>query len=424
MLKEQALVYAGHYHDIEFKASNGWLDAFKKRHSIVFNAICGEARDVSQTTVDDWHQKIPTLITGYDKKDIANCDETALFFRAIPQKSLAFKGEKCFGGKLSKERLSVLLCAFADGKFEKPLIIGKAVKPRCFKNIDVSMLPCEWHSNKKAWMTLKIMEGWLIKLNQRMVQQKRNILLFMDNASSHPKLNLSNIKLIFFPANTTSVLQPMDQGVIYTTKLYYRKKVLSRLCREMDTVENVSDLAKTINVLDAIHWLANAVNSVSPHCVEGAFKKAGFKFWENVDEFDPEDDMILSELASLMRRTSCSGMTIAEFISMDDNVYTECDSIDPIAIAEACELAVGGEAESETEIESSESQSDSQSQPQEMLTSNEMVLYVQRLKETALAKGNTRLLNKISDCMMILEDDISKKMCKQTTIGDFFIKKE
>ena len=37
---------------------------------------------------------------------------------------------------------------------------------------------------------------------------------------------LSNIKLLFFPPNTISKLQPLDQGIIRTFKTYYRKQVV------------------------------------------------------------------------------------------------------------------------------------------------------------------------------------------------------
>lgn len=121
MLRAQALQFAKIYKDEHFTASNGWLEALRKRHAINFNTVCGETRDVDESVVTNLLQKIPAITEGYDPKDIANCDETVLFYRAIPQKSLSFKGEKCSGGKLQKERLSVLLCALADGIMEKPL---------------------------------------------------------------------------------------------------------------------------------------------------------------------------------------------------------------------------------------------------------------------------------------------------------------
>jgi hypothetical protein len=43
----------------------------------------------------------------------------------------------------------------------------------------------------------------------------RKVLLLVDNCPVHPNLsNLMNIEMIFFPANTTSILLPMDQSVI------------------------------------------------------------------------------------------------------------------------------------------------------------------------------------------------------------------
>jgi hypothetical protein len=37
-----------------------------------------------------------------------------------------------------------------------------------------------WKSNKKAWVTAALMEEWLKVFNERMKQQKRRILLFLD----------------------------------------------------------------------------------------------------------------------------------------------------------------------------------------------------------------------------------------------------
>jgi hypothetical protein len=89
-------------------------------------------------------------VTGYEPQNIFNADETDLFYRALPDKTFSYKGESCSGGKIVKERLTVLLCVSMSGEKLKQLVIGKTVKPGCFKGIDVSKLAVEWKANSKA----------------------------------------------------------------------------------------------------------------------------------------------------------------------------------------------------------------------------------------------------------------------------------
>jgi hypothetical protein len=139
------------------------------------------------------------------------------------------KGENCTGGKMSKERLTVLLCGNMVGEMEKSLVIGKAAKPNCFKNMKINNLPVIWRNNKKAWMTAATMEEWLNMFNAKMKKENRNATLFLDNAICHPKVTLSNMKIIWFPANEASVLQLMDMGVIHTFKSHYRRFLMQSL---------------------------------------------------------------------------------------------------------------------------------------------------------------------------------------------------
>ena len=61
----------------------------------------------------------------YLPADIYNADETA-FYKLMPNKTLEFKGNKCFEGKSSKEWITALLCTNSTGTDKlKPLIIGK-----------------------------------------------------------------------------------------------------------------------------------------------------------------------------------------------------------------------------------------------------------------------------------------------------------
>jgi hypothetical protein len=96
-------------------------------------------------------------------------DETGLFYRALPDRTLKICGEECKGGKSSKERLTIKLCCNLAGDFEKPVVIGKAKTPRCLRS--VSALPVTWKCNKKAWMTSELFNEWLTAFNGKMRSQ-------------------------------------------------------------------------------------------------------------------------------------------------------------------------------------------------------------------------------------------------------------
>ena len=222
----------------EFKASNGWLDRFKTRNGIKAKFISGEAGDVSEDTVGSWKERLPDILQGWAPENIWNMDETGQFFRALPNKSLVDASRNCTGGKRSKERLTCAFFVNASGGKEKPIVIGKAANPRCFKGIsDRSTLPCQYFSQRKAWMESGILEEILQKLNRQLKKDNRRILLFMDNAPCHPEDledKFTQVQVIFLPKNTTSRLQPLDLGIIQTFKLKYYRRLLTHVVSKID----------------------------------------------------------------------------------------------------------------------------------------------------------------------------------------------
>jgi hypothetical protein len=82
--------------------------------------------------------------------------------------------------------------------------------------------------------------------------------MILDNAPSHvvssatvgksrgfSTLKLSNVTLVFLPPNATSVLQPLDQGIIASFKIQYKKKLLWWLLSQHDD-DALKDLRKVV----------------------------------------------------------------------------------------------------------------------------------------------------------------------------------
>ena len=305
LVMEKASEFASLMGITDFHPNQGWLTRFKKRENLNFQAVCGEAGGVDNSVVQNWTETIlPSKLAPFHEDDIFNVDETGLFYQLQPSRTLHFRNEKCTGGKQSKERISVLVGSNMSGTEKlKLLVIGKAGKPRCFK--DVKSLPVIYRHNKKAWMTGDIFSEWVKDLDKQFRSQKRKCLLLIDNCPAHPNplpFQLTNLTIGFLPKNTTSHTQPCDAGIIRDLKHKYRTRLLKRMISQIDS-SPTEPLFKA-NVLDAIRMLVAAWDLVKPETIKNCFRKAGWKKSRDDDESvcrreengddDDEDDIPLS----------------------------------------------------------------------------------------------------------------------------------
>ena len=84
-------------------------------------------------------------------------DELCLNHLAQPARTLST--EQPEGSKTSKARIIVSLCVASDGSDKrKPLVVGSAMKLRCFRGFDPD-LHVTWTANKRAWMTSVIYQA-------------------------------------------------------------------------------------------------------------------------------------------------------------------------------------------------------------------------------------------------------------------------
>ena len=131
----------------------------------------------------------------------------------MPNETLHSKGEKCSGGKHSKVCLTGLAARNAYGERLQMLVIGKSVEPPYFKG--VKTLPCRYCAQHKSWMSGELFEDWVHELDQKFTVSKRKVALIINNCTAHPHVeNLQWVELIFLLPNTTSLTQPIDQGII------------------------------------------------------------------------------------------------------------------------------------------------------------------------------------------------------------------
>lgn len=329
LLKDKALELASKVGLNDFKASNGWLQKFKERHHISYSSIYGNSLSAEQCIITEWLNKVKELISGYEERNIFNCDETGLFYRILPENTTSFINETCCEGNLSRERFTIMLCVNMAGEFEKPLIIGKIGKQKCIDNIKTDDLGIIWKSNAKAWMTRDIMTEWLLDFDHRMFQAKRNIILFLDNASSHPLLNnLQSLKLIFLPPYISASCQPLNQGITQSFKMLYRQCVLRHQLVALDNEKQLSGFIKKITVLDAIHWITSAIKEIKYSTVKNSFIKSGIAV-SSVNEIT-EDNLILNNFKTLLARSI--GDNSINYAEVDNKLLTENQSLDLVKI--------------------------------------------------------------------------------------------
>lgn len=200
----------------------------------------------------------------------------------------------------------------------------------CFNGINKSQLPVQYYDQKNAWMTGEILSEILAKINLQLMAKSRFIALLLDNAGCHPhdiEGKYSNIKVIWLPANIMSKLQPLDLGIIQNFKTYYRKLLLKYVLSKIDTCDAGSDVAKSVNVLLAIRWIAQAWNSVQESTICKCFHKAGILSDDgNVVsriEGDPFEDLdscqeLQGLVGKVMQGERCSA---EEYISGDDDLH-------------------------------------------------------------------------------------------------------
>ncbi|KAJ8868319.1 hypothetical protein PR048_029835 [Dryococelus australis] len=192
-----------------------------------------------------------------------------------------------------------------------------------------------------------------------MKNQNRKVLLVLDNATYHPCIKLSNMSLIFFPANTTSITQPMH-----------------------------------------------------PKC----FAKADFKEIEETDV--DEDNQPLNELVDMLRK-GCQDIDAEAVVSFDDDLSPE-EVID--RAVQLIHDNPGEAADQEDDGENNDEEDESKQIVDNLKAKSyaEALCAVRDLEEFAASKNCPMLVELMQDATGLIEKVTVQKTVKQRTLMDMW----
>ena len=151
-------------------------------------------------------------------------------------------------------------------------------------------------------------------------------LLLLDNAPFHPDESVLQssdkcIKAMFFPPNTTALIQPMDQGVLESLKRRYHKSPLQKLLLHDQEGYSMIEFIKKLNVKDAVYMSAEAWEDIPPLTLSKSWLKllgTGHRIRETSEE--------------MVEGETCEELTIqldSNLSDRDISDWVNADSSDP-----------------------------------------------------------------------------------------------
>ena len=347
--KAQQLAHSNYGNECEINMS--WINRWKSKHNICSKTLHGEGSSAPLATINEWKSgQLVQILQEFEPKDIYNVDETGLFWKMLPNKTMCIKTDTVRGNKKPKNRITVLVGASMTGEKLPLYFIGKSKCPRNMKN--KRELLSVYRNNKTAWMTAAIFDEWIVKFDRSMTDRK--VALIIDNCPSHVVTKeLKNVTVFFLPPNCTSKIQPCDAGIISNLKQYYRGRLVTKaLCAYEHGVELKFDICDALNLLK-VSWI-----KVKESAIVNCFKHCGFSIDDN--HADSEtcadiDEEITSAFHQYCRTQQLSISNFSDYADLDNDEKVHIELSDEEIIGQTSQT---DEKENENEDDDDEATSD------------------------------------------------------------------
>ena len=183
-----------------------------------------------------------------------------------------------------------MLCCNATGSSKiPPLLIGTTANPHCFRD---GACPIPYVGQKNAWMDRVVFRHWWNNVFIPAIRSttREPVALIMDGCSGHDGSivdETGQITIFFLPPNTTSMFQPLDQGIIAAVKSEYRYRLLTKMVSSVENYEELQSIAQNIprgrrgldhgfppHVIDAAKLIKESWDTITASTIAGCWARS------------------------------------------------------------------------------------------------------------------------------------------------------
>ena len=169
----------------------------------------------------------------------------------------------------------------------------------------------KYTNQKNAWVNASLFAEWFHDSFVPTVQKKLvemsvepRAVLLLDNCSAHPdesELVSRDGKVIakFLPPNVTSLIQPMDQGILVSIKHRYKRKFLEELLFQDDECMSIVRFLKQIDMLKVSTIIGASWDEISARSLRLSWRKILLE-GPSVEDAS-EDDSCVGECISIFQ---------------------------------------------------------------------------------------------------------------------------
>ncbi|KFM77484.1 Tigger transposable element-derived protein 1, partial [Stegodyphus mimosarum] len=147
------------------------------------------------------------------------------------------------------------------------------------------------------------------------------VLLVLDNPGCHNiELDHPTVKIVFLPPNCMSSIQPLDQGVIQTLKMYYTSQLFQTIFNRLENSENktLTQVWIEFSILDCIRTVSSACTEIKPSTLNARWKPLLSQMVQAIQD----DSTISLPVAEIVNIASC--LSDKEFaVNHQDNLLPE-----------------------------------------------------------------------------------------------------